>query len=133
MVALFGAIVFAAVAGPLLATLTDSELGFGLAPLFLAVTLVAAPYMGVARAALVVAGGASWITPSQLALASATLGAAAVGNLGVTWAAAAIAVATVLGAAVLATGLRRHDALPGLGDLADLGALRSDLQALQRR
>jgi hypothetical protein len=127
------AAVFAVAAGPLLAALTDSDLGFGLAPLFLAVTLVAAPYMGVARAALVVAGGASWITPSQLALASATLGAAAVGNLGVTWAAAAIALATVVGAAVLAVGLRKHAALPTMRDVADVGALRSDLRALQRR
>ena len=133
LVALVVAALFAIVGGPVLAALTDSDLGFGLAPVFLAVILVAAPYMGVARAALVVAGGASWITPSQLALASATLGAAAVGNLGVTWAAAAISVATVLGSAVLATGLRRHDALPALRDLADVGALRSDLRALQRR
>lgn len=132
-VAVIVAVAFSLIAGPALATLTDSELGFGLAPAFLAVTLLAAPYMGVARATLVVVGGAHWIMPSQLALASATLGAAAVGNFGVTWASAAIAAATLVGAAVLTLGLRRHGALPPLRLIADLPALRTDLGSLRRR
>ena len=133
LLALVVAVAFALLAGPTLAALTDSDLGFGLAPVFLAVTLLAAPYLGVARATLVVVGGAAWIMPSQLAVASATLGAAAVGNLGLTWAAAAIGVATLLGAAVLTAGLRRHDALPPLSDMISIGAVRADLAAIRNR
>jgi hypothetical protein len=131
--ALVVAVLFAVAAGPLLAAVTDSGIEFGFAPAFLALTLLLAPYLGVARATLVVVGGAAWIMPSQLAVASATLGAAAVGNLGLTWAAAAIGVATVIGAGVLTVGLRSHGALPRLGDVADPAAVRSDVARLRRR
>ena len=127
------AVLFAVAAGPTLSTLTGSGLGFGLAPAFLSVTLVLAPYLGVARAMLVVAGGAAWIMPSQLAIASATLGAAAVGNLGLTWAAAAVGAATVVGAAVLTVGLRRHHALPRAGEVMSVAAIRSDLALIRSR
>lgn len=127
------AVAFSVAAGPSLAALTASELDYGIAPVFLGVVLLVSPYLGVARAALVVVGGSGWIMPSQAAVASATLGAAAVGGLGVTWAAAAVGMATILGAAILTQGLRRHGALPTAGDVFDLAALRSDATRLRRR
>lgn len=131
--ALVAAVLFATAAGPALSALTGSGIGFGLAPAYLSVTLLLAPYLGVARAMLVVAGGAGWIMPSQLAIASATLGAAAVGNLGLTWAAAAVGVATVAGAAILTRGLYRHDALPRPAEVLSVAALRRDLGLIRPR
>ena len=124
------AIAFAVTAGPLLRALTSAPLDLGQAPALLAVMLALAPWMGVSKAALIAADGASWLLPSQLATASATLVAAAVASRGLVWAAAAVGIATIGAGVVRWFGMRSVAALPEVGALVSLSLVRQDLRSL---
>ncbi|MCH7846120.1 MAG: hypothetical protein IH850_09850 [Acidobacteria bacterium] len=132
LLSIVAAIGFGVFAGPILRTLTNAPLGLGLAPAFLAVTLVLAPWMGVTKSALIALGASSWILPSQFATASATLIAAAVSNQGLVWAAAAIATAHVVASGIRWYGMRSKAALPSLRHTLSPSGIRSDLRAIAR-
>ncbi|MFQ5553896.1 MAG: hypothetical protein ACE5GC_00835 [Acidimicrobiia bacterium] len=123
-------IAFALAAAPVLEAALDVDLEFGLAPALLAVTMVLAPWMGVTKATLLTHGGVRWILPSQIATSGATMAASAAASHGIVWAAAAIALGHVAGAAVRWWGMRAVDALPVASDVFSARRLTSDVAQL---
>ncbi|MBU1225608.1 MAG: hypothetical protein KJ698_00150 [Actinobacteria bacterium] len=116
--------------GPFLEAATANDLAFGAAPALLGIMLVVAPWTGLSRSALISLGASRWLLPSQVATSLTTAAASLLAVGGLVWAALAVGLAHLVGAAVLWVGLRSCGELPAAGAVFSVSGLRSDLRWL---
>ncbi len=126
------AVGYAVGAVPIMRTLTGQPIELGLVPLALAFVLLAAPWAGVSRTALLAGNGARWLVPSQVASASWTLLGGFLAPIGVIWPAVATAAAHVSSGVIRFLGLRRLQLLPRARDVLSAERIRTDLVVLGR-
>jgi O-antigen/teichoic acid export membrane protein len=117
--------------GPFLEAATDNDLALGLAPALLGIALVVAPWMGLTKAALISLDASRWLLPSQVATSVVTAAASLLAVGGVVWAALAVGLAHLIGAAVRWIGLRSLGELPPAGVVLSPAGLRGDLGLLR--
>jgi len=117
--------------GLFLEAATDNDLALGLAPALLGITLVAAPWMGLTKAALISLDASRWLLPSQVAISITTAAASFLAVGGVVWAASAVALAHLIGAVALWVGLRALGELPPVNAVLSPAGLRGDLGRLR--
>ncbi|NQV08207.1 hypothetical protein HQ535_16875 [bacterium] len=117
--------------GPFLEAATDNDLALGLAPALLGIILVAAPWMGLTKAALISLDASRWLLPSQLAISITTAAASFLAVGGVVWAALAVGLAHLIGAVILWAGLRSLGELPPVDAVLSFAGLRGDLGLLR--
>jgi len=131
LVAIALAIAGAFVLGPFLEAATDNDLALGLAPALMGIVLVLAPWMGLTRSALISLDASRWLPPGQVATSLTTAAASLLAVGGVVWAALAVGLAHVVGAAVFWIGLRSCGELPSLGGVISPAGLRTDVHWLR--
>jgi hypothetical protein len=87
--------------------------------------------MGLTKAALISLDASRWLLPSQVATSVVTAGASLLAVGGVVWAALAVGLAHLIGAAVRWVGLRSLGELPPVDVVLSSAGLRGDLGLLR--